>query len=83
MTLLNGRMVCCTKRKRHSNLSNACASHVDVHYLNHIVYAGRIEVHSPQKLESDVLKKYFRHSKFASFQRYVSEILIDHVTNAM
>jgi HSF-type DNA-binding len=34
--------------------------------------AGRIEVHSPQKLESDVLKKYFRHSKFASFQRQLN-----------
>lgn len=33
---------------------------------------GRIEVHSPQKLESDVLKKYFRHSKFASFQRQLN-----------
>jgi hypothetical protein len=27
------------------------------------VSPGRIEVHSPQKLESHVLKKYFRHSK--------------------
>lgn len=33
---------------------------------------GRIEVHSPQKLESHVLKKYFRHSKFASFQRQLN-----------
>jgi hypothetical protein len=30
---------------------------------------GKIEVHSPHKLESDVLHKYYRHSKFASFQR--------------
>jgi hypothetical protein len=29
---------------------------------------GKIEVHSPHKLESDVLHKYYRHSKFASFQ---------------
>jgi HSF-type DNA-binding len=34
--------------------------------------SGRIEVHSPQKLESHVLKKYFRHSKFASFQRQLN-----------
>ena len=39
--------------------------------LFHFV-TGRIEVHSPQKLESDVLKKYFRHSKFASFQRQLN-----------
>lgn len=33
---------------------------------------GKIEVHSPHKLESEVLKKYFRHSKFASFQRQLN-----------
>jgi hypothetical protein len=33
---------------------------------------GKIEVHSPQKLESQVLHKYFRHSKFASFQRQLN-----------
>lgn len=33
---------------------------------------GRIEVHNPYKLESTVLQKYFRHSKFASFQRQLN-----------
>jgi HSF-type DNA-binding len=42
-------------------------------HLSYIALAsGRIEVHSPQKLESHVLKKYFRHSKFASFQRQLN-----------
>ena len=31
-----------------------------------------IEVHSPKRLESEVLHKYFRHSKFASFQRQLN-----------
>jgi hypothetical protein len=35
--------------------------------LSYSTPAGRIEVHSPHKLESDVLKKYFRHSKFARY----------------
>ena len=35
-------------------------------------YAGRIEVHNPHKLEANVLKKYFRHSKYASFQRQLN-----------
>jgi len=33
---------------------------------------GKIEVHNPHKLESDVLNKYFRHSKYASFQRQLN-----------
>mmetsp|Transcript_16457 Transcript_16457/g.27889 ORF Transcript_16457/g.27889 Transcript_16457/m.27889 type:complete len:509 (-) Transcript_16457:60-1586(-) len=33
---------------------------------------GRIEVHNPHKLASEVLHKYFRHSKFASFQRQLN-----------
>ena len=33
---------------------------------------GRIKVHHPERLESDVLHKYFRHSKFASFQRQLN-----------
>ena len=31
-----------------------------------------IEVHNPRKLETEVLHKYFRHSKFASFQRQLN-----------
>jgi hypothetical protein len=33
---------------------------------------GRIKVHSPERLENEVLHKYFRHSKFASFQRQLN-----------
>jgi len=33
---------------------------------------GRIEVHDPPKLEEEVLHKYFRHSKYASFQRQLN-----------
>jgi len=34
--------------------------------------SGRIEVHNPHRLESEVLNKYFRHSKYASFQRQLN-----------
>eukprot|EP00977_Amphora_coffeiformis_P000902 scaffold190_cov171-Amphora_coffeaeformis.AAC.27 len=33
---------------------------------------GRIKVHHPERLEAEVLHKYFRHSKFASFQRQLN-----------
>ncbi|KAG7364551.1 HSF-type DNA-binding protein [Nitzschia inconspicua] len=33
---------------------------------------GKIEVHNPHKLEAHVLNRYFRHSKFASFQRQLN-----------
>lgn len=37
-----------------------------------MLFAGKIEVHNPFKLESHVLHKYFRHCKFASFQRQLN-----------
>jgi len=33
---------------------------------------GKIEVHNPHKLATSVLHQYFRHSKFASFQRQLN-----------
>ena len=33
---------------------------------------GRIEVHHPARLESEVLGRYFRHSKYSSFQRQLN-----------
>lgn len=33
---------------------------------------SKIEVHNPHRLESEVLNKYFRHSKYASFQRQLN-----------
>lgn len=33
---------------------------------------GKIEVHNPERLANDVLQKYFRHSKYASFQRQLN-----------
>lgn len=34
--------------------------------------SGQINVHDPYKLQDEVLNKYFRHSKFASFQRQLN-----------
>ena len=34
--------------------------------------SGRIHVHDPQKLADEVLDKYFRHSKYSSFQRQLN-----------
>jgi HSF-type DNA-binding len=33
---------------------------------------SRIEVHNPHRLANEILHKYFRHSKFASFQRQLN-----------
>jgi len=33
---------------------------------------GKIEVHNPPKLASEILQNYFRHSKYASFQRQLN-----------
>lgn len=33
---------------------------------------GKIEVHNPHKLQTHVMNRYFRHSKFASFQRQLN-----------
>lgn len=33
---------------------------------------AKIEVHNPHRLEAEVLNKYFRHSKYASFQRQLN-----------
>lgn len=34
--------------------------------------SGVIKVHNPKILETDILHKYFRHSKFSSFQRQLN-----------
>ena len=54
--------------------SSACSHHIFsyMYPFIHFSYAGRIEVHNPHKLEANVLKKYFRHSKYASFQRQLN-----------
>ena len=36
------------------------------------MWEGKIDVHNPHRLASDVLHKYFRHSKYASFQRQLN-----------
>lgn len=46
--------------------------HVSIGPIHTLFNAGRIEVHNPHKLEANVLKKYFRHSKYASFQRQLN-----------
>ena len=33
---------------------------------------GRIRVHDPHRLESEILSRYFRHSKYSSFQRQLN-----------
>jgi hypothetical protein len=43
-----------------------------IRFLIHSVSIGKIDVHNPNKLEMQVLHKYFRHSKFASFQRQLN-----------
>jgi len=42
--------------------------------IHHLIEwdAGRIVVHDPVRLESDVLGKYYRHSKYSSFQRQLN-----------
>eukprot|EP00592_Proboscia_alata_P000352 CAMPEP_0194377740 /NCGR_PEP_ID=MMETSP0174-20130528/32256_1 /TAXON_ID=216777 /ORGANISM="Proboscia alata, Strain PI-D3" /LENGTH=395 /DNA_ID=CAMNT_0039159295 /DNA_START=87 /DNA_END=1274 /DNA_ORIENTATION=+ len=47
-------------------LSEQFNSHI-IRWIN-----GRIEVYHPHRLESEILKQYFRHSKFASFQRQLN-----------
>jgi hypothetical protein len=70
MKLSNGRMV------RHCHCGVVHGSESSFLTLETFICCplapGRIEVHSPHKLESLVLQKYFRHSKFASFQRQLN-----------
>ena len=45
---------------------------VDVLDWHFTPFSGKIEVHNPHKLQTHVLNRYFRHSKFASFQRQLN-----------
>lgn len=42
------------------------------HVNTYFCFKGKIEVHNPHKLQTHVLNRYFRHSKFASFQRQLN-----------
>jgi len=41
---------------------------------------GQVIIHDPFKLESDVLYKYFRHSKYSSFQRQMNNFGFSKIT---
>lgn len=64
--------MCAVALSRETAKNNDVRSRKIVAHLRVFLLAGMIEVHSPHKLESQVLHKYFRHSKFASFQRQLN-----------
>ncbi len=43
-----------------------------IEWSSHNGNRGRIEVHHPQRLESQVLGRYFRHTRYSSFQRQLN-----------
>jgi HSF-type DNA-binding len=42
------------------------------HLMQLFVLTGKIKVHSPLRLQAEIMHSYFRHSKYASFQRQLN-----------